>query len=174
MKKTILSLLLVVLLALPAQAFMEKTQDAISVFSEYTGLDLEPYRGKAIFINVFTEWCQYCMMEMPDLRRCFDTYSQEDIVFVLVHPWIQEDESNTASVSQAYGLEGMTIYEDESLAVMNLLSAAGLSGFPHSLVFDKQGEVVWNASGMLELEGMQQLIDEAIGAAIAVEESIAD
>ena len=68
-------LVLAVLLAAAPLAPAEEAPNVTELMNSYTELDLSPYLGKTVFINFFTEWCYYCMQEMPDIKALYDTYS---------------------------------------------------------------------------------------------------
>lgn len=119
-------------------AMPESTQapDGVAEISQFTKLDLEPYRGKAIYLNFLTEWCPYCMQELPDIKRIFDEYSPDELQIILVHVWDGEDASATARITKDYGLQDMTFFEDED----RMLSAyIGLQGYPASVFIGKDG-----------------------------------
>ena len=124
--------------------------------SEYTRLDLRPYRGKAVFLNFFTEWCPYCMIEMPDIKTIFDTYSSDDLQIVLVHVWDGEDATHSESIRKRFGLEDMTFFEDEDKALTYGLQ---LQGYPASIFLDQNGDVFSYQPGMLTLEQMTDIVD---------------
>ena len=80
------------LVFIPAAAFsageVEESAEKLRVqdFYEGTVLDLTQYEGKAVFINYFTEWCGYCMAEMPDIKRAYDAYDPDSLQIILIHP----------------------------------------------------------------------------------------
>ena len=67
-------LALMTLLAAAPLAPAEEAPNVTDLLNSYTELDLTPYRGKAVFLNFFTEWCYYCMQEMPDIKTMYETY----------------------------------------------------------------------------------------------------
>lgn len=121
-----------------------------------TALDLSQYKGKAIFLNFFTEWCPYCMEEMPDIKKIYDMYDLNSLVIILVHPWDGENETNTASVVAKYGLEGLTTVEDKDMAISQI---AGIPGYPTSIFIDQNGYLFYAAASKLELDDMTRIID---------------
>ncbi|MDD3335036.1 MAG: TlpA disulfide reductase family protein [Eubacteriales bacterium] len=161
MKKTnrLFSLLCAALLLLtPAfsVAETEPEKTAFEIITENTTLDLTPYAGKAIFMNFFTEWCPYCMQELPDIKKIYEAYSENDLQIILVHVWDGEDASNTESIRKKYGLEEMTFFEDKDQL---LSSMAGIQGYPLSLFFDKEGNIATGANGMLDYDSMAQAVE---------------
>ena len=83
-------LVLAVLLAAAPLAPAEEAPNVTELMNSYTELDLSPYLGKTVFINFFTEWCYYCMQEMPDIKALYDTYSEDELAIVLVHVWTRK------------------------------------------------------------------------------------
>lgn len=124
---------------------------------QYTSLDLTPYLGKTVYINFFTEWCYYCMQEMPDIKRMYDAYDENELQIVLVHVWDGEDESSTENVKAAYGMEDMTFFEDQDFAAASLV---GLQGYPASLFLNPDGTIALGANYMLSWEQMSAQLDE--------------
>ncbi len=121
-----------------------------------TQLDLEQYLGKVVIINYFTEWCPYCMEEMPDYKKVLDTYDPEQLVVLLVHPWDGEDESNSASVVETYGLEAATVIEDEDFA---LTSAIGVPGYPTTVIVDQNGYVSYAVASRIDFDTISSILD---------------
>ena len=164
MKKilSIIALMLVLALALSAcSAPAEEAPNVTQLMNSYTSLDLSPYLGKTVFINFFTEWCYYCMQEMPDIKTLYDTYDEDELAIVLVHVWDGENADNTASVKEKYGMEDMTFFEDEDMLVASLV---GLQGYPASLFLNPDGTLEAAANYMLTLEQMTGQLD-AMGVA---------
>lgn len=148
-------LLCLVCLAAPALA-QEKPFDAVLYFKENSGLDLSAHQGKVILLNFFTEWCPYCMQEMPDIKAVAELYDESAFQVVLVHPWDGEDASNTESVKEAYGMQDMLFYEDEDLRVSQL---TGLQGYPATLILDTMGTPAMGANYKVTLEMLTEQLD---------------
>lgn len=149
------------LLVAPALAVAESAEkepvNAIEVLKEATSLDLSEYAGKAIYLNFFTEWCPYCMKELPDIKKLAQAYNPEELQVVLVHVWDGEDETNTQSIKETYGLQDMTFFEDKD----RLLSyVVGLQGYPLSVFLAKDGTVHSGVSGIMEYESMEATMAE--------------
>jgi thiol-disulfide isomerase/thioredoxin len=123
-----------------------------------TALDLSQFAGKAVFLNFFTEWCPYCMEEMPDIKRIYDLYDPESLAIVLVHPWDGENADNTASVVAKYGLEGINTVEDTDMAISQIVGMPGY--YPTSVFIDKNGYLYYAVASKLEFDLMAQLMDE--------------
>ena len=169
----ILALLLCIILPLSAcaQSETETTQEqtepnAVEIFKEYTALDLTPYLGKTILLNFFTEWCGYCMMEMPDFRELHDLYSPEQFQMVMIHVWSGEDETNTQNVKDRFDMHDMTFFEDTDTMVA---AVAGVPGFPTTFILHPDGTVAFAQGSMMTLEMLTTILD-GLGVERAVKE----
>lgn len=165
MRKTVrLVTLLLALTLLVPMAASALAEDATSdenlthaeLITKYSKLDMTPYAGKAVYLNFFTEWCPYCMDEMPSIKKLYETYSPDDLQVILVHVWDGEDQTNSDSIRKTYGLEDMTFFEDEDRKLSMLLS---LSAYPLSVFIDKEGNIATGTNGALAYEDMAEIVD---------------
>ena len=172
MKKTMTQRLLclvlsALLLGAPSLAWAQEEgqERGINIFEYFEGsdLDLSPYKGKALFLNFFTEWCGYCMDEMPSIKQIFETYSQDELQIVLVHCWDGEDASTTERVKERFGMEDMTFFEDETMSVFGMV---GLQGYPTSIFVGKDG-MVDSVTYAASYEQMAEIIE---GLGVGVQE----
>ena len=161
--KRLFSVLVALLLLLPVFALAEEpaaTNDAgrpyvLDYFAD-SPLDTSLYEGKALYLNFFTGWCTYCMQEMPDIKALYDAYDPDEVAVVLVHVWDGEDASATEEVRRRFGLDDLTIIEDEDFTLASIVS---LNGYPASIFIDPDGYLYSGFSGMLTLDQMQQQLD---------------
>jgi thiol-disulfide isomerase/thioredoxin len=168
-RKRILSIFLAMML-LPIAALAEGSDEANEVdetdetsqpiyvldYFNGTALDLTQYEGKAIYLNFFEGWCQYCMEEMPDLKKIYDLYDPQSLVMILVHPWNGEDETDSAKVVETYGLEGLTLVEDTDSAIETLV---GVPGYPTSIFIGADGYLYYAVASMLEYDDFVTIFD---------------
>ena len=138
MKRRIFALLLCFTLALGLTGASAETviPNVTDLLFKYTTLDLNPYKGKTVLLNFFTEWCYYCMQEMPDLKTVNGLYDPEQFQMVLVHVWDGEDETSTENVKAKFGMEDMVFFEDTDRMVA---SVVGLLGYPATSIVDPDG-----------------------------------
>ena len=159
-KRTLALALCLLTLALPFASFAQEENAAPNVtelLKEYTKLDLTPYLGKTVLVNFFTEWCVYCMQEMPDVKKVAEMYDEEAFQVVLVHPWQNEDASNTESVKAKFGMENVVFFEDEDSLVTSVI---GVPGFPTSLFLNPDGTIAGAAPFMLTLDQLTMQLDQ--------------
>lgn len=47
-------------------------------------VNMEDYRGKVIFMNLWATWCPPCIAEMPGINDLYNDVKDEDIVFIML------------------------------------------------------------------------------------------
>ena len=159
MKKRLLALVLCLMLmtGLTGAYAQTVTPNVTDLLFKYTDLDLNPYKGKTVLLNFFTEWCYYCMQEMPDLKKVNDMYDPEAFQMVLVHVWDGEDETATETVKARFGMEDMVFFEDTDRMVA---SVVGLMGYPATIIVEPDGELAYAVNSMVTEEWLTTALDE--------------
>lgn len=152
-----LVLTLMLLCVVGAQAEQEPEKVYFLNALSQTQLDLAQYEGKAIFLNFLTEWCPYCVQEIPDIKKLFETYSSEELQIIFIHVWDGEDASNTENLRNRFGLEEMTFFEDEDALVASMV---GIPGYPTSVFIDKDGYLHTAMAYALSYEQMETIVEE--------------
>jgi len=116
---------------------------------------LSSLRGKAVFLNFWATWCQYCVEEMPSLQEIHDRYGNRMAVYA-----INVGES-LAQVSGFLKKNGYTfpvlLDEDEAVARRYLIR-----GFPTSFFIDARGVIVELVPGGMTTEQMEQAVQRAL------------
>lgn len=46
-------------------------------------VNLNDFRGKTIFLNLWATWCPPCLAEMPSIQKLYDQY-KDNVAFVMV------------------------------------------------------------------------------------------
>ena len=157
MKKRIFSLLLCLMMLFAFSASAQEVRPNVTdLMFTYTDLDLNPYKGKTVLLNFFTEWCYYCMKEMPDLKAVHDLYDEDKFEVVLVHVWDGEDETNTHNVQEKYGMQDMVFFEDTDRMVANV---AGLRGYPATIIAEPDGTLAFAVNSMVTLDALTEVLD---------------
>lgn len=161
---TMLALLLCLSACISAQAkegtaakpeYNDQNMPYVLTYFNGTALDLSAYEGKAIFLNFFTEWCGYCMQEMPAIKRIWQEYAGDQFAVVMVHVWSGEDGAATERVKAKYEMQDMTFVEDKDTS---LADSIGLEGFPTSLFIDQEGYLLGQTNA-LDYDSLVQIMD---------------
>ena len=113
---------------------------------------LSDYRGKPLYLNLFTTWCTYCFYEMPDVQKIYDNY---DVNVVLLD--LGESVSETDAYASEYGINlPINHVPDWNVAGHNV------DGVPVSIILDKNGIVVAGREGQAEYDWMEAAVLRAL------------
>lgn len=129
---------------------------------------LSDWKGLPTYLNFFTTWCGYCKAEMPDLKALQEKYG-ENLRVVLVHVPSGEDEQTARDYLAANGLDQMNFVEDNGFFEYMY----GISGFPMSVIIDKDGYLSSVYSGAIDSDTMAEAVEKA-GATLPEEDAHAD
>ncbi|HHV99287.1 MAG TPA: redoxin domain-containing protein [Clostridiaceae bacterium] len=106
-------------------------------------VSLSDYRGKIVFLNFWATWCQYCVMEMPDLEKVHQGFSKGDDAVILT---VNSDE-DPEKVKK--------FIKDNNLTLPVLMDYAyevnwmyGISSIPVTFVIGRDGSVYGAIPGM--------------------------
>ena len=96
---------------------------------------LTEFRGQAMVLNFWATWCGPCVQEMPSLQTLATALSGTGIVVLAV----SADRAGASAVRPFLDAHGITrlpvLFDPES----NGVHALGLSGFPTTLLVDREG-----------------------------------
>jgi len=117
-------------------------------------VSLSDYRGKIVFLNFWATWCQYCVMEMPDLEEVHQEFSKGDDAVILtvnsdedpdVVKKFMKDNNLTLPVLMDYTYEVNWMY--------------GISGIPVTYVIDRDGSVYGRIPSMTDKETLLKIFE---------------
>ena len=101
-------------------------------------IDLASLAGKAVVVNFWQTWCPPCRQEMPDLDAARAALEPEGFVVVLV----SDEPAALIRDFQAKRPSGLMHLRTESLA------ALGVHTYPTTLLYNRQGAVVYKKVGV--------------------------
>jgi cytochrome c biogenesis protein CcmG/thiol:disulfide interchange protein DsbE len=97
-------------------------------------VDLQAYRGKVVFLNIWATWCPPCRDEMPSMERLYQELKGEDFEILAV----SVDATGAAAVApfiKKYHLSFPALLDPEG-TMKNLY---GVTGVPESFIINKEG-----------------------------------
>lgn len=97
-------------------------------------VELESFRGKVLFINLWASWCVPCVREMETIEGLQDRLADTDVEFLVV---AAEGESAVRRHLRRYSYD-LPIY----LEVDPIPTAFGLRGLPTSWIVDGEGRIL--------------------------------
>jgi thiol-disulfide isomerase/thioredoxin len=104
---------------------------------------LKQYRGKVVLINFWATWCPPCIREMPSLEKLYQKFKDKPFVMLAINQW--EDEDRVFEfMGQLKTIPTFPILFDPDSKISD---AYGVQGLPSSYIIDKQGQIVYRATG---------------------------
>lgn len=103
---------------------------------------LSEYRGKVVFLNLWTTWCPPCRLEMPAMERLYRRLRDRDFVMLAV----SADEAGkkvVAPFAEDLGLTFPILLDPDG----SLSPRYGVTGYPETFVIDREGKVVNHTIG---------------------------
>lgn len=98
---------------------------------------LSDYRGKVVFLNLFTTWCPPCRLEMPAMEQLHQRLRSRGFIVLAV----SEDEAGAAVVApfvRELGLTFPVLLDTEN----RLPTRYGMTGYPETFLIGRDGNVV--------------------------------
>nr|WP_091694461.1 TlpA disulfide reductase family protein [Algoriphagus locisalis] len=105
-------------------------------------INLESYRGKTLFINLWASWCGPCRAEMPHISELYKSVQNEpDLEFLMIG--IDNDINKSAGF-----LEGKSWTFPTAHASYGLNNSLQSQSIPTTLVINPAGKIVFYQEGM--------------------------
>lgn len=100
-------------------------------------VDMEAYRGKTVFINVWATWCKPCVQEMPTIAAAMEKLKDRDIVFLF---------PSSEEVEEIAAFRDRRPFPFDYVQLLNL-EALGIKAIPATYIFDSSGNLVFGEEG---------------------------
>ncbi|GAB3665575.1 hypothetical protein GCM10028791_41350 [Echinicola sediminis] len=105
-------------------------------------VDMESYKGKTVFINLWATWCPPCRAEMPHISSLYEKLQEEkDIAFLMVSLDEKVEKAQKYIDNKAYTFPVVH-------ASYGLTSVLTSQSIPTTLVVSPEGKVVFRHEGM--------------------------
>ncbi len=105
-------------------------------------IDLEAYKGKTLFINLWATWCAPCRAEMPHIASLYKKVKEtEDLEFIMIA--LDKDFKK----SEKY-VDGERFNFPVVHAFSGLSPSLQFQSIPTTLVVNKEGKIVFFQEGM--------------------------
>lgn len=120
-------------------------------------ISLQDYRGKVVLLDFWAVWCGFCINEMPNLKRVYDTYKDQG--FDIIGISLDDEESELRDYIKENDLQWRQIYSGERWKDDPLAQQYNITGVPSQWLIDADGKLITHkARG----EKLEQLVVEAL------------
>lgn len=114
-------------------------------------VDMNQYKGKAIFVTYWATWCGECLQEMPSIETAYHQVDTNSVVFLMVS---DDSPEKIASYLSKHN------YPMQFVRLDKRLQEIGINTIPTTYLFDKNGNEIFNHVGSLDWSdpGLVQMI----------------
>ncbi|RLA72670.1 MAG: TlpA family protein disulfide reductase [Epsilonproteobacteria bacterium] len=132
----------------------------IEVTGTTTGLILEEYKGKIIFLEFFGHRCPPCLKSIGHYKRLQEKY-KDKLVIVAVEVQGMNRSSLKAFVKKKK-INYVTISQDQAGQIVPYISsrAQWRGSIPYLIILDQKGEVQLMQAGMLPEQELENYIEQ--------------
>lgn len=100
------------------------------------------FKGKVIFINIWATWCMPCIIEMKSIQELYDSYKDEDVVFLIV------SNESKSTVQKFYDKSDLTL--PVYLTGITLPENFRTMGIPATFIVSREGKIVLEHMGAVD------------------------
>ncbi len=104
-------------------------------------LDLSPYKGKVVYVDLWASWCKPCRASFPWMEAMHQDLADQGLVILAVNTG---DEPADAARFLAKTQPSFEIITDPDGDIAGALGAVGM---PYSVVFDRRGQRLSSHTG---------------------------
>lgn len=104
------------------------------------GVNLNSFKGKKVFVNLWASWCPPCRAEMPSIEKLYQSVDSSKVAFVMLA--LDNDFEQSKQFIKKQGLNLPVYYPTE-----NLPQLFNVQGIPATFIFNEQGELIQRIDG---------------------------
>lgn len=107
-------------------------------------VSLSDFRGKIVFLNIWTTWCPTCRIEMPSMEKLHQKFKNKDFAMVTIN--LQESATQVKGFFKEYKLTFTALLDTTG----EVGSSFGIYQIPTTFILDKKGRIIGKAVGPRE------------------------
>ncbi len=101
-------------------------------------ISLDQFKGKFVYIDVWSTWCLPCIKEIPFQKSMEDSFHSQNIVFISICR--NSGKSNWLEFIKKENLHGVQLFAESFES--DFFKAYGINGVPHYILIDAFGNIV--------------------------------
>jgi peroxiredoxin len=120
-------------------------------------VQLSSLRGSPVVLNFWTSWCGYCLDEMPDFQKAYDTYKNDGLIILAINVTVDDTRNDAINCMNEFGYSIPVLFDDNG----DTMRKYNVNGYPNSFFVDPLGIIQDVAYGYIDaytLESMLQSI----------------
>lgn len=159
------TLLLSFFVALTGQAALADTESPAPSTTmsdaQVEALDLDAYKGKAVYLDFWASWCGPCRASFPAMNKMREQYSPESLAIIAVN--VDSSFAAAQRFLQKYPANFDIVYDPQG----KLATEYEVKGMPSSYLINSAGELVYTHVGFRSKDAkkIQQQIDNLLAEA---------
>jgi len=120
-------------------------------------ISLQDYRGKVVLLDFWGVWCGFCILEMPNLKRVYDTYKDQGFDIIGVN--LADTEKELRDYIRVNDIQWRQIFSGKAWGDDPLAQQYNITGVPEQWLIDRDGTLI---SHRARGEKLEQLVVEAL------------
>jgi peroxiredoxin len=114
-------------------------------------VNLSEFKGKIMFLNFYTTWCQSCRDEVSSMNKLYDKLKDRDFAMVALD--LEEQASVVKKFVKDFKLS-FTVLLDSDARAKNLF---GVGTIPTTFILDRKGRAIGSAAGPREWDSKKSI-----------------
>lgn len=132
---------------IPAPDFEVKDENGKTVH-------LSDFKGKPVVLNFWASWCTYCVKEMPDFDKAYQS-QKDDVHFVLVN--MTDGQRETVEKAKAFlGEQNLSLTSYYDTVDQQVARTYQVSSLPTTYFINAKGEIVGRQIGLTDAATLQK------------------
>ena len=119
-------------------------------------ISLRDYHGNIILLDFWDTWCGFSLVEMPNIKRVYDTYKDEGFDIIGVN--LDDEEAILQDYIKENDIPCRQIF-DTAAGEHSLLQQYGITGVPELWLIDREGKLITHKA---RWENLDRLVAEAM------------
>lgn len=124
-------------------------------------LNIDDFKGKPIYIDVWATWCGPCIAEIPDLKRVEKQF-HEDVHFISISIDSERDIQKWKDMIVEKELAGTHLYAPGTWRAQ-IMTDFGINGIPRFILLDENGIIINANAPRPSNTKLVELLNESIG-----------
>ena len=115
-------------------------------------ISLQDYRGKVVLLDFWGVWCGFCINEIPNLKKVYNTYKDQG--FDIIGVSLDDEKSVLRDYIQENDIQWRQVFSGKSWREDPLAQQYNITGVPSQWLIDRDGKLITHKARGEKLEGL--------------------